>query len=188
MMLEEVRKAADALAGGGIILYPTDTLWGIGCDATDPDPVEKIYRIKERPHRKGILVLMENPEMLGEYLHHVPRKALEIINDAEKPTTIIFPGARSLAPNLLEEDGSVGIRIPADPFCLQLIKRTGKPIVSTSANKSGNRPPAIFREIERNIVECMDYVVNLRQEETDPASPSSIIRLESNGMITILRP
>ncbi len=188
MMVEEVRKAGDHIKNGRIILYPTDTIWGIGCDATDPRAVQKVYNIKQRSDRKSMLVLMDGPIMLSRYLNNVPEAALEIIDSAAKPTTIIYHGARNLAQNLLAEDGSIGIRITSDPFCRQLIERTGKPIVSTSANISGKPSPSLFSEIEPQLLKLIDYVVNWRQEETSPTNPSTILKLDEHGEITVIRP
>ena len=139
-MIDEVRKAGITILEGGIILYPTDTIWGIGCDATNPDAVQKVYQLKQRSDHKSMLVLMNGISMLSRYLDRIPESAKEIIASAVKPTTIIYPGAKNFAPNLLAEDGSIGIRITSDPFCQQLIELTDKPIVSTSANISGKPP------------------------------------------------
>ena len=172
-MTEEVQRAAGFIDSGGIILYPTDTIWGIGCNAKNPDAVDRIYRIKQRSDRKSMLVLMHGIAMLEDYLVQVPDQALKIINSARKPTTLIYPASKNLADNLLAEDGSIGIRLTTDPFCHQLIERTGVPIVSTSANISGLPSPSLFREISSEIKELVDYVVNWRQDELDPASPSA---------------
>jgi len=187
-MIEQVRKSRDYIASGGVIIYPTDTIWGIGCDATNPDSVERIYKIKQRADNKSMLVLVDGFSMLESYLESIPPHAKEILASARKPTTIIYPGARNLAPNLLGDDGSVGIRITTDPFCKQLIEQTGKPIVSTSANISGALSPALFIQIETEILEKADYVVQWRQEETVPTSPSTIIKLSKHGNILVLRP
>ena len=188
MINEEVKKAAEVVLSGGIILYPTDTIWGIGCDATSVDAVQRIYEIKRRFDSKSMLVLAGDIEMLSTYLDKVPGEALEIIKTAIKPTTIIYPGAKKLAPNLLAEDGSVGIRIPSDDFCLKLIKETGFPIVSTSANISGNPAPGSFGTIEQELLQKVDHVVNWRQKEDTPSAPSRIIKLDENGRSTVLRP
>ncbi|MCJ7809123.1 MAG: L-threonylcarbamoyladenylate synthase [Desulfobulbaceae bacterium] len=188
MIDSEVKKAGEVLMAGGIILYPTDTIWGIGCDATNMEAVQLIYDIKQRDDSKSMLVLVNGVKMLKEYLHAFPPQALELIARAEKPTTIIYPGARKLASNLLANDGSMGIRITSDPFCQSLIEFTGKPIVSTSANISGEPSPALFSEILPHIRQQVDHVVNRRQDETEPSSPSAIIKLEAGGGMTILRP
>lgn len=187
MMLDEVRKAVDHLEHGRVILYPTDTIWGIGCDATNPGAVERIYRIKKRSDSKSMLVLMTGPEMLSNYLKAVPDQALEIIRTARKPTTIVYPGAANLAKNLIAEDGSVGIRLTNDPFCKNMIERFGKPVVSTSANHSGLPSPALFKEIDHGIVHEMDHVVNWRRDENSPATPSAIIKIDEKGSYIILR-
>lgn len=187
-MHEEVRKAAQCILEGGNILYPTDTIWGIGCDATNPDAVQRIYQIKKRSDRKSMLVLMDGTRMLSGYLESVPDKALEIIHSTERPTTIIYPEGKNLAHNLLPDDGSIGIRIVSDPFCLNLIQQIGKPIVSTSANISGDKSPACFGEIESSVLSAVDYVVNWRQEEATPSAPSTIIKLDNRGQATVLRP
>ena len=187
-MVEEVHKTSRCILSGGIILYPTDTIWGIGCDATNQDAVKRIFQIKKREDQKSMLVLMDGIPMLKHHLKEVPEQLGEILKSSDKPTTIIYPGARNLAANLLAEDGSVGIRITSDPFCRQLIVLTGKPIVSTSANISGKQSPALFNEIDDSLMEMVDHVVQWRQNETEPAAPSSIIKLDEHGSITILRP
>lgn len=187
MIETEVKKAVTILQSGGTILYPTDTIWGIGCDAGNQESVRKIYHIKMRADSKSMLVLVNGIPMLEEYLDSIPLRAIEIIEKAEKPTTIIYPGARNLAKNLLAPDGSIGIRITSDPFCKKLIESTGSPIVSSSANISGREAPSTFQDIDIGIREQVDYVVNWRQEEHAAASPSAIIKLEKDGNITTLR-
>lgn len=184
----EVHKAGLILQSGGIILYPTDTIWGIGCDAGREQSVQNIYRIKERTDFKSMLVLMDGISMLEKYVKTIPLRAFEILETSSKPTTIIYPGARNLPENLLAPDGSIGIRITSDPFCRKLIQFTGFPIVSTSANISGEPSPGTFQQIKRSIVEAVDHVVNWRQGETAPSMPSSIIKLEADGSITTIRP
>jgi L-threonylcarbamoyladenylate synthase len=187
MMDNEVRKAGAILKSGGTILYPTDTIWGIGCDATRQESVQNIYHIKQRADSKSMLVLVSGIAMLEEYIDRIPAQALEVIEKAEKPSTIIYPGARKLASNLMAADGSIGIRITSDPFCKKLIEFTGMPIVSTSANVSGEQAPSSFQKIKASIRQQIDYVVNWRQDETAASSPSAIIKLEEDGSITILR-
>jgi L-threonylcarbamoyladenylate synthase len=187
-MIDAMNQAARIIGQGGTIAYPTDTIWGIGCDATQPMAVEKIYQIKRRSDRKSMLVLMNDPGMLHHYLHRVPEQAIKLIMSAEKPTTIIYPGSKNFAANLPAEDGSIGIRITSDPFCVQLIQMIGKPIVSTSANISGQSPPKTFLEISDEILRQVDYVVPWRQKERKPAAASSIIRLDENGETTMIRP
>ncbi len=188
MIVNEAHKAGEFISSGRIILYPTDTIWGIGCDATNPDAVQKIYEIKHRSDRKTMLVLMDGPIMLSRYLDVVPEAALEIIESAVKPTTIIYHGARNLAQNLVAEDGSIGIRITSDPFCRFLLQETGKPIVSTSANMSGEPAAASFREITAHIRKQVDYIVDWQQDEIIASSPSTILKLDEHGKITVIRP
>ena len=188
MIENEVKKAGNILQSGGIILYPTDTIWGIGCDAGKEESVRKIYRIKQRADFKSMLVLVDGIAMLEKYIARIPSRALELLEKASKPTTIIYPGAQNLAKNLLGPDGSIGIRITSDPFCRQLISYTGFPIVSTSANLSGEPPPSTFIQIKSSIREQVDHVVDWRQDESASASPSAIIKLEEDGSTTIIRP
>ncbi|MCP4314157.1 MAG: threonylcarbamoyl-AMP synthase [Bacteroidetes bacterium] len=184
----EVRKAEEVLCSGGIILYPTDTIWGIGCDATNPEAVRRIYEIKQRSDSKSMLVIVPGVEMLSTYLESIPEKALELIKNASKPTTIIYPGARNLASGLVAEDGSVGIRVTSDPFCIKLTGLLGRPIVSTSANSSGNPSPSMFSEIDPVIREKVDYVVGLRQDETTTSTASKILKVDDSGNIIVIRP
>lgn len=188
MIDSEARKASKVVLSGGIILYPTDTIWGMGCDATNEKAVQRVYDLKQRDDSKSMLVLVNGTQMLKQYLNAFPPKAQELIASAKKPTTIIYPGARKLAGNLLAEDGSVGIRITSDPFCQQLLAFTGKPIVSTSANYSGDPSPSLFNEIHPEILHRVDHVVNWRQDEKDPSQSSAIIKLEEGGGISIIRP
>jgi L-threonylcarbamoyladenylate synthase len=188
MIDREIREAARVVSAGGTILYPTDTIWGIGCTATDPGPVDKVYRIKQRSDSKSMLVLVSSEKMLSEYLLTVPEQALELVRPASRPTTVIYPGATGLAANLLAGDGTVGIRITRDEFCCRLIDTLGHPLVSTSANISGMPPPSSFREIDPVICRAVDYVVNWRQEDTSEARPSTVLKIGSGGAITILRP
>lgn len=180
--------AEETITSGGTILYPTDTIWGFGCDATNAKAVRRIYAIKKRSDSKSMLVLVSGLEMLEKYVESIPDQALEIISSAVKPTTIIYPGARNLASNLLAEDGSVGIRITSDEFCNKLLAKTGLPIVSTSANISGNPAPSSFKTIESGLLQKVDHVVDWRQNENTPSSPSSIVKLDKDGRAIILRP
>jgi len=182
-----VRAAARIIRQGGVILYPTDTIWGIGCDATNFEAVQRVYNIKKRPDRKSMLVLMNEPAMLYLYLEHVPEKALELIRKAEKPTTIIYPGAKNVARNLPARDGSIGIRITDDPFCKKLIESAGTPIVSTSANISGDPSPRNFKEIAMEIRNMVDHVVNWRRQEKTTAIPSIVIKIDIKGGMEIIR-
>ncbi len=184
---EEIKEALDVLFKGGIILYPSDTIWGLGCDATNAEAVNKIYRIKERSDSKSMLTLVGNENMLNSYVKSIPEIAWELIDVSDKPLTIIYPGAKNLANNLIAEDGSAGIRIVNEPFCEELIRKFRKPLVSTSANISGNKSPQIFDEIDMRIKKAADYVVEYRQDDLQPRTASSIIKLNLNGVFTILR-
>ncbi len=185
---EDLEQAVDVLKKGGIILYPTDTIWGIGCDATNWQAVQKIYDIKKRSDSKSMLVLLENPGLIASYVDEVPEVAWDLIELSERPTTIIFDGAKNLATNLIAEDGSIGIRITRETFSASLIKRFRKPIVSTSANISGSPSPSIFSEIETCLFDAVDYVVKYRQDDTSPSKPSGIIKLGKGGLVKIIRP
>jgi L-threonylcarbamoyladenylate synthase len=186
-MEEDIKKACDVLSKGGVILYPTDTIWGIGCDATNEEAVKKIYAIKQRADSKSMLVLLDSSAKIDYYVSDFPDIALDLIELSEKPLTIIYSGAKNLAPNLIAEDGSVGIRISQENFSKELCRRFKKPIVSTSANISGNPSPANFPEIESAIIDAVDYVVNYRQDDLTKSKPSSIIKLDSSGVVTIIR-
>lgn len=186
-MEEDLKKALEVLRNGGVILYPTDTIWGLGCDATNEEATAKIYAIKKRSDSKSMLVLMENVNLLERYVEEVPAIAYDLIEVTDKPLTIIYPGARNFAKNLIAEDGTIGIRITGEAFTRQLIQRFRKPVVSTSANISGEASPAKFADIGEEIKAAADYVVNYRQDDFTPASPSCIIKLGVGGQIEILR-
>jgi len=186
-MHDDLKKAVEVLKNGGIILYPTDTIWGIGCDATNPEAVQKIYAIKKREDSKSMLVLMENPALLERYVDEVPEVAWDLVEITTTPLTVIYPNAKNLAKNLIAEDGSVGIRFTKEKFSTQLLQRFRRPLVSTSANISGEKSPALFDEISEEIKNQVDYVVEYRQDDTTAASPSSIIKLGPGGQIDILR-
>lgn len=185
---EDLKKALETLRQGGIILYPTDTVWGIGCDATNPEAVKRIYALKRREDTKSMLVLIENQNMLNAYVKEVPEIAWQLIEVADKPLTIIYPGAKNLASNLIAEDGSIGIRVTSELFTEQLIQRFRRPIVSTSANVSGKATPLKFDEIEDEIKSAVDYIVEYRQDEYTKSVPSSIVKLGVGGQIQIIRP
>lgn len=187
-MIEELKKAQEVLYKGGLILYPTDTIWGIGCDATNEDAVRRVYELKQRVDSKAMLVLVDSPAKLQFYVREVPEVAWDLVDLAEKPLTIIYPGARNLASNLLAEDGSIGIRLTKEPFSRGLCERFRKAIVSTSANVSGAPSPKNFSEISAEIKNGVDYVVDFRQDEKAPAVPSSIIKIGLGGQIQIIRP
>jgi len=187
-MQEDIKKALEVLKKGGTILYPTDTVWGLGCDATNVQAVARLYEIKKRQDSKSMLVLIDQDGRLNSYVREIPEIAWELIDASDKPITIIYPLAKNLAANLIAEDGSIGIRISGDEFCVELIKRFNKPIVSTSANISGEPTPSLFSEISEEIKESVDYVVEWRQEDTTKNPPSSIIKLGEGGVFKIIRP
>ncbi len=186
-MHEDIKKALEVLKNGGVILYPTDTIWGIGCDATNEAAVKRVYEIKKRVDSKSMLVLLENVNFIERYVDEVPEIAYSLIEVTDKPMTIIYPEAKNLAKNLIAEDGTIGIRITEEDFSRQLIQRFKKPIVSTSANISGEASPTTFNEIDEKIKSAVDYVVKFRQDELEPASPSSIIKLGVGGEIQVIR-
>lgn len=185
-MQTEINKALEVLKKGGLILYPTDTVWGIGCDATNPEAVKKVYALKQREDSKALICLVADDRMLKKYVKKVPEVALNIIDVTDKPTTIIYDDAQNLASNLIAEDGTIAIRIPDDEFCFQLSRRLNGAIVSTSANISGYPTPNSFKEIQQEVLKGVDYVVNLRHEKIC-AKPSSIIKLSNNGVVKIIR-
>lgn len=185
-MKEDVNKSAVILRKGGIILYPTDTVWGIGCDATNEIAVQKIFRLKQRSESKSMIVLVAEPHQ-AEFYAEVPSVAKDLVEFAERPLTVIYPKAKGLAKSIVAEDGTIGIRAVRDEFCKQLIHALHRPIVSTSANISGQPAPANFREISEEIKASVDYVVNLRQNEVKRNAPSQIIKIGLNGEIEIIR-
>ncbi len=186
-MQRDIQKCIQVLAEGGTILYPTDTIWGIGCDATQPDATEKVYRLKQREDAKAMLVLVDSTDMLSRYVEEIPEMALEIIEINDDPLTIIYPAGRNLAGNLLSPDGAIGIRITSDPFCTELIRHFRKPLVSSSANIAGQPAPAIFREISSEIKSMVDYTVAWRQNDHSKRKPSGILKVKLNGEIEVIR-
>ncbi|WP_287132349.1 L-threonylcarbamoyladenylate synthase [Bacteroides sp.] len=186
-MIEDIKKACQVMSEGGVILYPTDTIWGIGCDATNEEAVRRVYEIKQRSDSKAMLVLVDSPVKVDFYVQDVPEVAWDLIELADKPLTIIYSGARNLAPNLLAEDGSVGIRVTGEVFSKRLCQQFRKAIVSTSANVSGQPSPGNFGEISEEIKSAVDYIVGYRQEETVRPKPSGIIKLGKGGVIRIIR-
>lgn len=186
-MQEELQKALEVLKNGGVILYPTDTVWGIGCDASNEKSVHRIFEIKKRIDSKSMIVLLDQDAKINRYIQEVPDIAWDLVECAVEPLTIIYPGANHVAKNLIAEDGSLAIRITKDPFCASLIQKLNKPLVSTSANISGNPTPKNYSEISSEIISAVDHVVNLRQEEQHFSKPSSIIKIGLHGQIEILR-
>ena len=184
---DEIKRACDVLYHGGVILYPTDTVWGIGCDATNEEAVRRVYEIKQRVDNKAMLVLVDNDVKVDFYVREVPAVAWDLIELSTKPLTIIYDGARNLAPNLIGEDGSVGIRVTREEFSKQLCYRFKKAIVSTSANISGQPSPRCFDEISEEIKQAVDYIVEVRQDDPAGAAPSSIIKLGAHGEVKVIR-
>ena len=183
----DIRKAVEVMRRGGVILYPTDTVWGIGCDATNAEAVKRIYDIKQRDDSKALICLVDSDARLQRYVRNVPDVAWQLIDCCDRPTTIIFDGAVNLAPNLVAEDGSIALRITNEPFSHELCYRFQKAIVSTSANISGEPAAQNYRDIDPRIIEAVDYVCWTRRQEHQPHQPSSIIRLRPNGEVEIIR-
>lgn len=184
---QDLREAVATLRKGGIIVYPTDTVWGIGCDATNADAVARIFALKQRAEAKSMLVLVDSPSRAQIYVKEIPDVAYDMMELSDKPLTLILDGAKNLAPNLIAEDGSVGIRVTNEKFSHDLCYTFGKPVVSTSANVSGEPSAAIFAEISQTILDGADYVVKFRRTDTTKAKPSSIVKLKADGQVTIIR-
>ena len=186
-MKDDLKNALDVLKKGGVILYPTDTIWGIGCDATNTKAVEHIYQIKKREDSKSMLILVDETWRISDYINEVPEIALQLIEVSDTPLTIIYPGAKGISPRLISQDGSIGIRVTSDEFCRKIIGNLNRPLVSTSANISGSPSPQNYSEISEEILKSMDYLVKWRQEEKGKSKPSSIIRIGTGGEIEIIR-
>jgi L-threonylcarbamoyladenylate synthase len=183
---EEVNRAFETIQNGGIILYPTDTVWGIGCDATNAEAVSKIYALKKREESKSMIVLMNGEKMIYNVFKEIPEVAWQILDFAEKPTTLVLDKPRNVAANLIAPDQTLGMRIVKEPFCYKLMERMKKPLVSTSANISGAPTPMNFKEISPEIIKGVDYVVNLHREKTG-GTPSSIIKLTNDSQVKVIR-
>lgn len=184
---EDIQQALKVLRQGGTILYPTDTIWGIGCDATNPEAVRKVYEIKKRDDSKALICLVDSAARLQRYVRNVPDVAWDMIDLTTKPLTLILNGVSGLAPNLLAEDGSVGLRVTSEVFSQQLCYRFQKALVSTSANISGEPAPRTFAEVSEEIRNAVDYVCVSRQRDTSLHAPSSIVKLTPEGVVTIIR-
>ena len=184
---DDIKNALRVLRAGGIILYPTDTIWGLGCDATNAGAVHKIYGIKQREDSKSLIILVNSVSMLERYVDNPPEVALQMAELSQKPLTIVYDRGRSLAEGVASADGSVGVRVCNDPFCDELITAFRKPIVSTSANKSGTDAPALFDQISGEIIAAADYVCLYRQHDRSRFSASSVIKVSGNGAVKILR-
>ncbi len=183
----DIKNCLDVLKDGGIILYPTDTVWGIGCDATNEKAVEKIYAVKKRNEEKSMIILLADEADILKYTDHPNAVIFDYIKGISKPTTVIYEGAQNLAKNLVNKDGTVGIRLVKDEFCKRLIREFGKPIVSTSSNISGYPPPVFFMDIDIQIKNGVDYIVQHRQDDLTASEPSTVIKLDSEGRVQILR-
>lgn len=184
---EDIKKAVETLRNGGVILYPTDTVWGIGCDATNAEAVAKVYKIKQRDDSKALICLVDSDARLQRYVRNVPEVAWQLLDCADKPTTVILDGAVNLAPNLIAADGSIALRITSEAFSKQLCYRFQKAIVSTSANISGEPTAQNYRDIAPEIIDTVDYVCWSRRQEHKPHTPSSIIKLGMGGEVEIIR-
>ncbi len=188
MSYPEINEAVRILREGGVILYPTDTVWGLGCDATCPEAVEKIFKIKQREDAKSLITLMNGSDMLCRYIRQVPEIAWSLIEVNDQPMTLIYPGATGVAPGVVAEDGTLAVRIPQHEFCLQLVTRLQKPLISTSANRSGEKTPARFAEISKEMIEAVDWVAPAKYEQGATGKPSSLMKLGLGGEIQIIRP
>lgn len=184
---KDIDAAVRVLDEGGVILYPTDTVWGIGCDACNPAAVEKVYRIKNRPDSKALITLVGSVGDLERWVEIVPPGAVDMISGSERPVTVVFDKGRGLAPNLLAADGSVGLRVTSEAYSRALCDRLGRPVVSTSANVSGDPSPAFYAEISPEILSLVDYVACYRRDDTVPRQPSQVVNISSDGTVKILR-
>ena len=184
---DDIRNALKILRSGGVILYPTDTIWGLGCDATNAEAVKRIYGIKKRADSKSLIVLVNSADMLTRYVDNPPDVALQLAEITDKPLTIVYDKGKNLAPGIASSDGSVGVRICNESFCDELITAFRKPVVSTSANISGENPPSVFDEINDEIKDAVDYICLYRQDDRSGAEASSVIKVSNNGAVKILR-
>lgn len=186
--VQDIQNTVAALRNGGVILYPTDTVWGIGCDATDSAAVRRVFEIKRRADSKALITLVADTEEIGRHTAVSPTLAEEIISESERPTTVVYPGGRNLAPELLAPDGSVGMRVTAEEVSASLCRAFGRPIVSTSANISGEPAPAVFSEIAQEIIDAADYVMVSRRDDDSRSLPSRVVKINADGSVTVLRP
>lgn len=183
---DEIQKAFEVIKDGGIILYPTDTVWGIGCDATNPEAVAKIYKLKQRAETQSMIVLMNGERMMYNVFNDIPEVAWQILDFSENPTTLVLDNPRNVAANIIATDKTLGVRIVKEPFCFKLLERMKKPLVSTSANISGQPTPKSFKEINPEIIKGVDYVVNLQRDKL-AGKPSTIIKLTSDSQVKVIR-
>ena len=185
---QDIEESVKVLQSGGLILSPTDTVWGIGCDATNEKAVSRIYALKQRDERKSMIILLADEKDILKYTDQQFPSVYDYVKGANKPVTVVYEKAINLAPNLVNSDGSIGIRVVKDEFCKKLIRTFGKPVVSTSSNISGYPAPGVFADIDIRIKDNVDYIVHHRQDDMEPASPSTVIRLNADGSITVIRP
>ncbi|MEL4308722.1 L-threonylcarbamoyladenylate synthase [Joostella sp. CR20] len=185
-MHQEIQNTLEVLNNGGLILYPTDTVWGIGCDATNPEAIKKVYELKKRDDSKALICLVSDTRMLQKYVYEIPDAAYDIIELATKPTTIIYDRPLNVAPNIVAPDDTLAIRVASDEFCQKLIRQFKRPLVSTSANISGMPTPQSFSEITPEILKGVDYVVNLHREKSS-SRPSSIIKIGNDATVKVIR-
>ncbi len=183
----DIQEAVHVLKNGGTLLYPTDTIWGIGCDATQVKAVEKVFRIKERVQEKSLIVLVRDLDMLQDYVEHLPEIAIELLASVSDPLTIIYPGGRNLPRNVTAEDGSIAIRIPKHDFCQEMLSALGKPITSTSANVSGAPNPFSYSSVADPIKKAVDHIVPYRYQAIARPKPSTIVKIDRNGEMRIIR-
>jgi len=186
-MEEDIKKCIEVLRNGGLILYPTDTVWGIGCDATNAEAVAKVYALKRRDDSKSLIVLFDTVQRIQGYVERMPDVAYDMMDLTDKPLTLIIDGAKNMAKNIIATDGSVGVRVTNEKFSHELCARFRKPLVSTSANISGQPSAAIYSEISEDIINGVDYVVKYRQDDTTKKKPSSIIKIDNSGLVKIIR-
>lgn len=184
----DVDQCLQVLSQGGTILYPTDTIWGIGCDATNEAAVEKIYKIKNRPPAKSLIILLADERDVLQYVANPDLRVFDYLQTTQKPTTVVYEGAIGLAGNLVPEDGTIAIRLVQESFCRHLVKRLRKPLVSTSANLSGQPAPQSFKDIPQEIKIAVDYIVQYRQNDDTPAQASAVVKWNKDGSITTIRP
>ncbi len=187
LMSDAIQRCLEVLRSGGMIVYPTDTVWGVGCDATNSDAVAKIYELKRSENKRSMIVLCNSLDMAARYISRPPQIAFEVMEVTTKPLTVIMPGGVGVAPNLLPEEGTLAIRIPDHEFCAELIRRFGRPLVSTSANISGEETPKRLDEISREILDGVDYIVSPKLEGKPTKQPSSIMKFDLDGSFEIIR-
>ncbi|OSZ81889.1 threonylcarbamoyl-AMP synthase [Chitinophagaceae bacterium IBVUCB1] len=184
----DIKKCLNTIEANGTILYPTDTVWGIGCDATNEAAVEKIYNLKQRSKEKSLIVLLAEARDIMQYVAAPPPDIIAIVENFDTPTTVIYDGAIGFADNAVNENGSIAIRVTNDPFCKALIKRLQRPLVSTSANITGHPTPAIYSMVDTTIINGVDYIVQHRQQDKTTRQPSRLVKIDDEGHITVLRP